>query len=63
MKIPDKIKKQLEVLKDTINNGVEKGAGEEMKDLAPSGMGWLRAGVASIPIVGGGLDHSATAVR
>jgi hypothetical protein len=57
MKMPDKIKKQLEVLKDTINNGVEKGAGEEMKDLAPSGMGWLRAGVASIPIVGGGLDH------
>lgn len=26
-------------------------------DLLPSGMGWLRAGITSIPIVGGGLDH------
>ena len=57
MKMPDEIKKQLEVVKDTINNGAEKTAGEKMRDLAPSGMGWLRAGVASIPIVGGGLDH------
>lgn len=57
MKMPNKIKKQLEVIKDTIDNGVEKTAGEKMRDLAPSGMGWLRAGVASIPIVGGGLDH------
>lgn len=30
---------------------------EKMTDLLPSGMGWLRAGIASIPIVGGGLDH------
>lgn len=55
--MPDKIKKQLEVIKDTVDNGAEKTMGEEMKDLAPSGMGWLRAGVASIPFVGGGLDH------
>ena len=57
MKMPDNIKKQLEVIKDTVDNGAEKTLGEEMKDLAPSGMGWLRAGVASIPFVGGGLDH------
>lgn len=57
MKMPDKIKKQLEVIKDTIDNGGVKTAGEEMRGLAPSGMGWLRAGIASIPIVGGGLDH------
>jgi hypothetical protein len=57
MKMPDKIKKQLAVIKDTVDNGTEKSMGEEMKDLAPSGMGWLRAGVASIPFVGGGLDH------
>lgn len=30
---------------------------ESMTDLMPSGMGWLRAGIASIPFVGGGLDH------
>ena len=57
MKMPDKIKKQLELIKDTIDNGVEKTAGEEMKNLAPSGMGWLRAGIASVPIIGSGLDH------
>lgn len=30
---------------------------DNMKDLMPSGMGWLRAGIATIPVVGGGLDH------
>jgi len=30
---------------------------ESMTDLMPSGMEWLRAGIASIPFVGGGLDH------
>lgn len=57
MKIPEKIKNQLEVIKDTIDNGIEKTTGEEMKDLAPSGTAWLRASIASIPLVGGGLDH------
>lgn len=57
MKMPDKIKTQLEAIKDTVDHGTDKTMGEEMKDLAPSGIGWLRAGVASIPFVGGGLDH------
>ena len=57
MKMPDIIQKQLDDIKDTVDNGDEKTVKEELKDLIPSGLGWLRSAVSFIPTIGGALDH------
>ena len=57
MKMPEKIQKQLDVIKNTVDGGVEKTVKEEITDLMPSRIGWLRTVLSSIPYVGGALDH------
>ena len=57
MKIIETIKNHLKAFVNSEDTLAKRNPFDEISVLVPSGKGWLRAVVATIPYVGGGLDH------